>query len=69
MAHLHCTLPDPRGLQSSAVPAKVITEVISMYRRQLIAWLEVSTVLTNTGPLCHLGYASQHGAAAAARGV
>jgi len=54
MAHLHCTLPDPRGSQSSATPAKVIAEAISVYRRQLIAWLEVSVVLTNTGPLCHL---------------
>jgi len=64
-------LMHPRGLLPSAIPAKAIAEVVSRYRRQLKTWLEESAVLTNTGPLCCLKlakYASQHGAAAVARG-
>jgi len=51
-------LPDPRGSLSSAIPFRPIAEVTSKCRRQLKAWLEVSTVLTSTSPLSHLKLAS-----------
>jgi len=52
----------PRGSLPSAIPAKANAEVIS----KLQPWLDVSVVLSSTGPLCCPKLASQHGPAAAA---
>ena len=50
------------GTLSFAIPAKAIAEVIS----KLQPWLDVSVVLSSTGPLCCLKLTSQHGPATAA---
>lgn len=57
IAQLHRDLSDPRGSQSSAIPAKA---AMNKCRRQLEARLEVSAVL-EAAPSEIVKYASQHG--------